>query len=415
MKTLKTKTKATDPANEPRDVIREHHEEAAARVIRRPWDGLDGEAKQAAVREWATQRDARKGALDDCIRRGAPPPYTRLLEALFAARDYPEALGEIGLHDPALRESPVVRKAVAAIEAHFREARRILLHAARVAGAETAVAVEIGLDALRTAYAPDPTGYGTATGIGYNRGTWPDCMEATDWAQLAEPIRGDLARLRDALARLNCASAERPATATNPAPYMFRRDGDFWALSFEGREQPRVRHLAGMTYIKALLCRPGEPIPCRDLYEIENPRPPDARTDGDGGALAAEYGTGGRAQRMIEGATEAELKRALAGIREMLNGGDLSEHERDGLEGLADAIEQALANRGDTFEPKDRKGPRQAVCAAIARAEDAVANATNDRELVRHLHNAITKPKFLWCSHGFMMHKCNACNDLRFF
>lgn len=202
-----------------RDVIREHHEAEAARLTGKPWDGLTGKAEQAAIRQWQKERNGREDLLRACIEKNEPPPHDTVFEALLYVWDYPARLGGIGLHYPTMRQAPVVQRAFAEIEAQFNYAGRVLCHKARTMDAETAVAVDAGLKALRATFAPNPDGYGTATGIQYPCETWPDDMNANAaaWGRLPEPLRANLFRLCDALARLNHSSGDT-VTVKKKAP-----------------------------------------------------------------------------------------------------------------------------------------------------------------------------------------------------
>lgn len=105
-----------------------------------------------------------------------------------------------------------------------------------------------------------------------------------------------------------------------PTPeHVFRRRGDFWQIVFEGRELPPIRHVTGMTYIRALLARPGRTFAALDLYEMENPPPPEAVSPSKGVALDWEdrdqHGAGGShpplwtqrcARRSMKGSTNSK-------------------------------------------------------------------------------------------------------------
>jgi hypothetical protein len=208
-------------ADNTRDVIREHYEDAAAQILQ-CWQSR-GRDHREKLTKW----------------KGGPCPRDMLTDALLTVWEYPGALGEIGLHYPPLRKRATVEDAAArvksatdetdfagqveaemnrrlpVIEAHgviergLRSAGVILSRAAADVADVSPAAIAAGLTALRRAYEPNPTGYGTASGVAYpsdNFPLWPDCMTGRDWQKLGEPFRSDLVRLRDSLVALNHAT-----------------------------------------------------------------------------------------------------------------------------------------------------------------------------------------------------------------
>ena len=73
------------------------------------------------------------------------------------------------------------------------------------------------------------------------------------------------------------ADVEPSASASNPA--VFRRDGDYWTVSFEGRTV-RVRDMKGLRYLARLLSSPG-----RELHVLE-------LAAGESGAMGSASGPG---------------------------------------------------------------------------------------------------------------------------
>ena len=186
----------------------------------------------------------------------------------------------------------------------------------------------------------------------------------------------------------------RKDAASSSVQYGFRRSGDYWEIVFEGRQLPPVRHLAGMTYLHALLSRPGHVFFARDMYEQENPPPPEAVSHKyrEGAEIAAAYGTGGEPQRLLEGQTPKNLRRAKDAFELKLESPDLSEKQREHIEDQIEAIDNALSGcrvakvtGGATFEAKEHKGPRQAVAGAIERAISAIAEKQYGGNLAKHL------------------------------
>lgn len=72
-------------------------------------------------------------------------------------------------------------------------------------------------------------------------------LTASSLASLGESIRG-----------------EAPRSAAEALPATFRREGEYWAVSFE-RHALRLKHTKGMTYLAELLRRPGEEVHALDL------------------------------------------------------------------------------------------------------------------------------------------------------
>jgi len=206
-------------------------------------------------------------------------------------------------------------------------------------------------------------------------------------------------------------AAQKCAEMGPAAEYVFRRigdKGDFWKIVFEGCELAPVRHLAGLTYIHALLSRPGHYFPALDLYEMENPPPPEVVAPSKRKTLDSEdrerYGTGGRPHRLLEGQTPDNLRKAKAALEAKCEDDDLSEKQRDHFEDQIAEIEKALSNSrvaaatgGATFEDAEAKQPRQAVSKTVSKAVAAMAESPT---LVKHLSAAIHKGNSLFYTGG---------------
>ena len=54
--------------------------------------------------------------------------------------------------------------------------------------------------------------------------------------------------------------------------YLFRKDGDYWAVAFEGK-QSTVKHSKGMEYLARLLANPFKDISVFDFMPFESVRP----------------------------------------------------------------------------------------------------------------------------------------------
>jgi hypothetical protein len=210
------------------------------------------------------------------------------------------------------------------------------------------------------------------------------------------------AKADEALRRLAAKDVAKPdekaTREPEPTPeYVFRRrgdNGDFWQIVFEGRELPPVRHLAGMTYLHALLARPGYTFAVLDLYKIENPPPPDNVVPSKDNALDWEdreqYGIGGRQHTVMDATMRQEIAERIDELMEMIEDPALDLEEknecRDELRKLDKARTAghvAAATGGVTFEDRDTKRQRQTVAKAIGKALDVLVDQSGS--LVKHL------------------------------
>ena len=187
--------------------------------------------------------------------------------------------------------------------------------------------------------------------------------------------------------------------------YAFLRDGDYWNIVFEGNKIPAIQHVAGMTYLHAMLSHPGHPDDALALYRLENLPPPEVVTPINGEELdpaaRKQYGTGGATQKVFDPQAIAEIRKVLAERKDELSDTLLLE-KRGRLEEEIETLEKfledstvAFASGGPTFEPKAEKGPRQAVAGAIDRAIDKIAKIQNGGNLAKHLRGAVLKGKAL--------------------
>ena len=92
-----------------------------------------------------------------------------------------------------------------------------------------------------------------------------------------------------------------------PAPDLnvFRREGDYWSLEFEGRTV-RVRDLKGMHYLARLLAHPGREFHSLDLVAAENV----------GVARSDEHMALGDAGELLDARAKSAYRRRLAEIEE---------------------------------------------------------------------------------------------------
>lgn len=179
--------------------------------------------------------------------------------------------------------------------------------------------------------------------------------------------------------------------------YVFRRrgdNGDFWQIVFEGRELPPVRHVAGMTYLHALLARPGHTFTALDLYRIENPPQPEAVSPSKDNALDWEdrdqYGTGGSQSIVMDARMRKEIAERIDELKEMIEDPDLDLEEKNEcreelrkLSKVRTAGHVAVATGGVRFEDRDTKRQRQTVAKAMNKAVDVLVDQSGS--LVKHL------------------------------
>src|SRR5262249_40481010 len=77
---------------------------------------------------------------------------------------------------------------------------------------------------------------------------------------LYEAVRGDLRGAQELLRRQRAAGR----AGSSAAAHLFRRDGDYWTIRYEGRVQ-RLRDTKGLRYLARLLHQPGEAVPVAEL------------------------------------------------------------------------------------------------------------------------------------------------------
>jgi len=198
---------------------------------------------------------------------------------------------------------------------------------------------------------------------------------------------------RQRLKELEIPSPQRTETrhehkTTQPNEHVFCRmgdEGDYWQIVFEGRELPPVRHRKGLTYLHALLARPGDFFPALDLYEKENPPASVGDADYEGGEMRRQHGTGGKSVRHMDIETRKAVNKRIAELREEMKCPELGWIEKGEREKELRKLENHLATGGAVFEPTEKRQPRQAVCAAISRAVDAIAEQEGGGNLAKHL------------------------------
>ena len=170
--------------------------------------------------------------------------------------------------------------------------------------------------------------------------------------------------------------AHRDAPDAQPVASLnvFRREGDYWTVIFEG-QTVRVRDLKGMRYLARLLADPGRELHVLDL-------------------VAAETGSGGP----VDGSPAARLPRPALGDAGAMLDGRAKDAYRRRLAEIDDDIEQALAI-GDDERAAQADAERDFLVQELARAvglggRDRRAASASERARVavtRAIRQAITR------------------------
>jgi tetratricopeptide (TPR) repeat protein len=167
-----------------------------------------------------------------------------------------------------------------------------------------------------------------------------------------------------------------PASAT-AEPNVFRREGDYWSVVFEGRTV-RVRDLKGMRHLAQLLAHPGREFHVLDLVAADTGQ---QMALGDAGEILDERAKTAYRRRLAEIEDDIEQARAL---------GD------DGREAQADAERDFLVRelaravglggrdrRAASASERARSGVTRAIRQGIARLGE------HHPELGEHLNRAV--------------------------
>jgi tetratricopeptide (TPR) repeat protein len=181
----------------------------------------------------------------------------------------------------------------------------------------------------------------------------------------------ELRAARTILERIEVAAS--PTTDTN----IFRREGDYWSVVFEGRTV-RVRDLKGIRYLAQLLARPGREFHVLDLVAAETGQ----RTAlGDAGEALDEQAKTTYRRRLAEIEDDIEQARGLGDAGREAQ----ADAERDFLvRELARAV--GLGDR-DRRAASDSERARSAVTRAIRQAIARIGE--HHPELGEHLNHTI--------------------------
>jgi TolB-like protein/Tfp pilus assembly protein PilF len=218
-------------------------------------------------------------------------------------------------------------------------------------------------------------------------GRAPEHGEPLRWLLHVNPFRqlGDSERLAQGLRAAGLESDPdemRPEARAHPVgpdtvAASFRRDGEFWRITFDGLEV-QLTDQKGFHDLARLLARPGREVHCLELAN----RP----GDGDGGRVLDE-----RARREIQERVR-DLQREIDEA-DRLNDRTRSERAREELDQIVELLSGALGLRGRSRRlGSGAERARSAVTWRIRSAIKKIA-ATHPR-LGRHLENSLRTGTF---------------------
>jgi tetratricopeptide (TPR) repeat protein len=228
-----------------------------------------------------------------------------------------------------------------------------------------------------------------------------------------ESVNADRLRVQSALTTAGRAvvgaSASEPLTRSeNPSTRehrqgqkltgVFRRQGEYWTLSWSGSES-RLKHRKGMHYIARLLHYPGQEFASQALVFAIEPASDNSRIVSASATDSKQTHTNivrgvGDAGAMLDARAKAQYQRRLEDLRDELEiaeqGNDLDRAGKTRAE--IEFIEREIAaavglGGGDRKSASHAERARLAVTKAIKAALNHIRNA--DPELARHLNLSI--------------------------
>jgi tetratricopeptide (TPR) repeat protein len=189
-------------------------------------------------------------------------------------------------------------------------------------------------------------------------------------------------------------------TTPPPAAGVFRREGQFWTIRFDG-ETFRLKDAKGLRFLAELLRNPGREIPATELASASGEgRPLATRIAPEEGAPAANLGDAGE---LLDAKAKAEYRERLDDLRSELKTAEaVDEAERatklrEEIDFLTRELASAVGLGG-----RDRKAAsaveraRASVTLAIKSALKSISE--NSASLARHLNGTIRTGKF--CSYS---------------
>ena len=187
-------------------------------------------------------------------------------------------------------------------------------------------------------------------------------------------MRGVAKASRVLLKRLGAVPEEAKASAPPTSDYVFRREGDYWALAFNGPVF-RLKDQKGLGHIARLLRSPGKEIPALDLAGSGLENPSDAGEVLDATARAAYRS---RLEDLAEELEDAERN----------NDEGRASRTREEIDVLTDQLSAAVglggrARKASSVAERARVSVRNAIASTLK------AIKANDEALWRHLSKAV--------------------------
>jgi hypothetical protein len=178
--------------------------------------------------------------------------------------------------------------------------------------------------------------------------------------------------------------------------FVFRRDGYFWCVEYDGHKLPPVRHSVGLNYIAELLRHPGCPIGVLDLVQAVAGAgiltPTISASSQEGLSLR-------RGQSALPGITPEERTRfeeSLEDLRDQMREAEANNDAgrqmtiRAKIEGIEDHLAKARGLSGRSRETGGfQERARKSVSKAIGRAIEQLRK--HDKRLGRHLDSSIDR------------------------
>jgi hypothetical protein len=160
----------------------------------------------------------------------------------------------------------------------------------------------------------------------------------------------------------------RPATAVRAAnENVFRREGDYWSVTFEGRTV-RLRDLKGLRYVARLLADPAREVHVLDLVAGERGNPAETSRGAERGLA---YSSGLDADVFLDAQAKAAYRRRLEEIAEDIEEAQALGNDERAAQGEAerDFLVRELA-RAVGLGGRDRRAgsPSERARASVTRA-----------------------------------------------
>jgi len=190
-------------------------------------------------------------------------------------------------------------------------------------------------------------------------------------------------------------SAARPVEALPVAPNVFRREGEYWLIAFDGHES-RLHDAKGLSYLAALLANPGSEIHALDLVSSPGRGPRAAeRSKAELGASSGRHDAGAVLDDQARTAYRGRIEELQAAIDEAedWNDSERAAHARDELDFLVHELAAATGLGGrDRRMGSDAERARVNVTRAIRSAMARIQE--HNPEMGRHLELTVRTGTF---------------------